>query len=321
MWDLTLFLKAEPSVKEFYNKLNGNALLTVIKNIYDEHLYGETANVESFLTALEGIVPYMVDSSLKTALNDQVTAIKSLIAKRIKQSDIDSCLENYKEFYNSLKGVIELNSIKNQVISVFTTNYDIMNEIAMEALNIHYYDGFDGTIKKSFNPSFYNYSYVDRFEYKKSSVRITTNHINLYKLHGSLSWFLDNDGDLIEKNPYDVEFVPEIIYPSMQKFNSTNVVVSFSTLLREFTNNICKDNSSLFVSGTSLGDEHINKIIENALSINTFHMVLFCVSEKDIENAKERYKDYKNVIVYYLPTCFCDIHRVINDSCGLGEEK
>ena len=94
MWDLTLFLKAEPSVKEFYNKLNGNALLTVIKNIYDEHLYGETANVESFLTALEGIVPYMVDSSLKTALNDQVTAIKSLIAKRIKQSDIDSCLEN-----------------------------------------------------------------------------------------------------------------------------------------------------------------------------------------------------------------------------------
>lgn len=45
--------------------------------------------------------------------------------------------------------------------------------------------------------------------------------------------------------------------------------------------------TTLFVSGMSMGDEHINKIIENALTINTFHMVIFCATAEDIKNYRK----------------------------------
>lgn len=48
--------------------------------------------------------------------------------------------------------------------------------------------------------------------------------------------------------------------------------------MREFSNRICNSNTTLFVSGMSMGDEHINKIIENALTLDSFHLVIFCAT-------------------------------------------
>lgn len=63
----------------------------------------------------------------------------------------------------------------------------MMNEIAMECLNIHFYSGFEGIVNRKFNLSYYNYNFVDHFLYNKSQVKTIPNHINLFKLHGSLS--------------------------------------------------------------------------------------------------------------------------------------
>ena len=71
-------------------------------------------------------------------------------------------------------------------------------------------------------------------------------------------------------------------------------------------------NTTLFASGTSFGDEHINAIIRNALSINTFHLIVFCVNESEIEKIKIKYSDYKNVIVFESPTAFGDIAKLID---------
>lgn len=62
------------------------------------------------------------------------------------------------------------------------------------------------------------------------------------------------DGELVERNPYEQEFLPEIIYPSVDKFSNTNLIISYS-----------------------------------ALTINTFHMVLFCATEGEIKKLKEKY--------------------------------
>ena len=56
-----------------------------------------------------------------------------------------------------------------------------------------------------------------------------------------------------------------------------------------------------------MGDEHINKIIENALTINTFHMVIFCATEGEIVKLKEKYQACKNVIVVDRMYKFGDI--------------
>lgn len=182
----------------------------------------------------------------------------------------------------------------------------MMNEMAMEIQNIHYYSGFEGIVNRKFNLVYYNYDFVDNFQVNNSNVKVIPNHMNLFKIHGSLSWYM-KDGELVERNPDEQEFLPEIIYPSVDKFNNTNLIISYSALMRELSHRLCRERTTLFVSGMSMGDEHINKIIENALTINTFHMVIFCATNEEIIKLKDKYHTFKNVIVADSICKFSDI--------------
>jgi hypothetical protein len=185
----------------------------------------------------------------------------------------------------------------------------------MESQNIHYYSGFEGIVKRKFNLAYYNYDFVDSFQVNRSNVKVTPNHMNLFKIHGSLSWCM-KDGDLIERNPYEQDFLPEIIYPSVDKFKNTNLIISYSALMRELSNRLCQEKTTLFVSGMSMGDEHINKIIENALTINTFHMVIFCATTGEIKKLQEKYRAYKNVIVVDTEYKFSDVADLMQNLQG-----
>lgn len=274
--------------------------------LYDEYLFASDANIEKFLSVLEGVDLYLVDPDIKGKVEEQRDLIRKLIRDRLNESDVETVLGNYISFYNGLKNLKEVNGLKNQIFNVFTTNYDMMNEMAMELQNIHYYSGFEGIINRKFNLAYYNYDFVDSFQVNRMNVKVTPNHMNLFKIHGSLSWCMKN-GELIERNPNEQDFLPEIIYPSVDKFSNTNLIISYSALMREFSNRICQERTTLFVSGMSMGDEHINKIIENALTINTFHMVIFCATEVEIDKLKQKYHAYKNVIVVDTVYKFNDV--------------
>lgn len=66
----------------------------------------------------------------------------------------------------------------------------MMNEMAMESQNIHYYDGFEGVVNRKFNLAYYNYDFVDNFQVNRANVKVTPNHMNLFKIHGSLIKFI-----------------------------------------------------------------------------------------------------------------------------------
>lgn len=303
MYDLLKYVRDHTDVKEFCEEIKSTslypeALKSLICNIFEKYLYEENSNVEKFLSVLEGADLYIQDEKLKSKIRDAKDLVKSVIRKRIMISDDDTVITNYAKFYRGLKKLKESNAIKNQTFNVFTTNYDMLNEKAMEDLNIHYYSGFEGVVSRKFNMAYYNYGFVDDFVVSKSKVEIKPEHINLFKLHGSLSWCLNDEDELVEKNPYELEFLPEIIYPSVNKFNNTNLIISYSALMREFSNRLCQRDTALFVSGLSMGDEHINKIIENALTITSFHLIIFAYGkQKLINELKSKYAIYHNVIV------------------------
>lgn len=69
----------------------------------------------------------------------------------------------------------------------------------------------------------------------------------------------------------------------------------------------------MFVSGMSMSDEHINKIIENALTLNTFHMVIFCATGDEIIKLQKKYKAYRNVIVMERTYKFCDVANLMQN--------
>lgn len=320
MCDLLNIVRADKNVLEFCNSLkNGTnipeGMSVMLTGLYDDYLFSKDANIEKFLSVLEGVDLYIADADFRKKVEEQRNQIRILIRDRLKKSDESTVMDNYIAFYNGLKNVKEVNGLKNQIFNIFTTNYDMMNEMAMESQNIHYYSGFEGIVNRKFNLAYYNYDFVDSFQVNRANVKVTPNHMNLFKIHGSLSWCM-KDGELIEKNPYEQEFLPEIIYPSVDKFKNTNLIISYSALMRELSNRLCQEKTTLFVSGMSMGDEHINKIIENALTINTFHMVIFCATTNEIKNLQDKYSAHRNVIVVDTEYKFSDVADLMQNLQG-----
>ena len=69
---------------------------------------------------------------------------------------------------------------RNYVKEIFTTNYDLLLEKAMEHNHVPYFDGFVG----SYEPFFWSES----IEKTVSHNDLTFNWIRLWKIHGSLNW-------------------------------------------------------------------------------------------------------------------------------------
>ena len=62
----------------------------------------------------------------------------------------------YKDFYAKIT-----QRTRKTPISIFTTNYDLFSEMALDELGFPYNNGFTGTNRRKFSPASYNYMYVD----------------------------------------------------------------------------------------------------------------------------------------------------------------
>ena len=177
--------------------------------------------------------------------------------------------------------------------SIFTTNYDVAFEHAMEALGVTYRNGFDGFHRRAFRPAVFHSDLYYPGSATEGKVRRVESVLNLLKLHGSLTWVrtepsAENIYGLLEK-PIDevrssIENPPEgacdtcdednvMIYPTPLKHGFT-LDAPYSDMFRFLADAITRPESALFTIGYSFSDEHINRIIYQALSIPSFSLVI-----------------------------------------------
>lgn len=92
------------------------------------------------------------------------------------------------QFFNLIKKILEnrQSSILHKVANVFTTNYDLLIETALEKCNADYTDGFSGKIAPKFSTA--NYGLILSRQTSVSSMTSEITTFNLYKVHGSLNW-------------------------------------------------------------------------------------------------------------------------------------
>lgn len=100
-----------------------------------------------------------------------------------------------------------------------------------------------------------------------------------------------------------------MINPTKRKFRESVVDHHFYELMRQYSNNLEKENTMLFVSGFSFADEHIADITRRAANTNpTLHIVVFAYSDDDgaAIRANLKLKDVSpnNNIVILTPTVF-----------------
>lgn len=196
----------------------------------------------------------------------------------------EAVLELYKSFYRKL--VMRDRSLPRPW--VFTTNYDLFNERAMDRLGLPYANGFSGVIERRFNPATFRYALAEQLDLSNRKWSAVDGFVYLCKLHGSISWTEDDHGlfPVRETWPQDAPS-KVIIYPTPAKQNSS-LGSPYADLFREFQSRIVREQSVLITAGFAFGDEHLNSIIYQALTIPTFRLIMFADPDSPGEVAKLR---------------------------------
>ncbi len=193
-------------------------------------------------------------------------------------------------------------------VNLFTTNYDMAFDYALDNLGVHYINGFMGVHNRCFRPEVYDYDLYYPGQSVSGKVYRAEKVLRYYKLHGSLSWLSTTPSISntygIKEIPLNEDFkIPEnkelMIYPCVSKKTFT-LDLPYSELFRQFAQAINKPQSVLLCIGYSFYDEHINDIINQALSIPSFTLIIVNYAETiDPESQIEKFRalDDKRIII------------------------
>ncbi len=166
--------------------------------------------------------------------------------------------------------------------NLFTTNYDMAFDYALDNLGVQYINGFSGVHNRYFRPEVYDYDIYYPGQSVSGKVHRAEKVIRYYKIHGSLSWVSvptnSNNTYGIKEIALRDTFEPStkeqlMIYPCVSKKTFT-LDLPYSELFRQFSQAINQPQSVLFCLGYSFYDEHVNDIIYQALSLPSFTLVI-----------------------------------------------
>ncbi|SFJ97377.1 SIR2 family protein [Methylophaga sulfidovorans] len=144
-------------------------------------------------------------------------------------------------------------------VTLITTNYDVLFELAAGYVGLRVETGFDGPLRRLFDPSV--------FELKRGSVdksRFSERpelHLNILKLHGSISWL--SDGDKVFESGLDLSNASSkraMILPRRRKVIET-LADPFDQLFTRASRTLGLNCKYLVSCGFSFGDKHINDLL------------------------------------------------------------
>ncbi|PKK83731.1 MAG: hypothetical protein CVT49_06845 [candidate division Zixibacteria bacterium HGW-Zixibacteria-1] len=175
-------------------------------------------------------------------------------------------------------------------IDIFTLNHDLMIEAFLDKSGISYIDGFS---ERTNDVRYWNPNLYDGDDFK----------INLFKLHGSINWFLcrPNMGSIYDDNAClisgrDPYLLMDIVcdYRPLILIGRFNKMLEYSRWIYSelycIFHNVLKTAVNIIVSGYSFGDKGINnRLIEWMRSSRQNRLVVIHPKPKDIEDKARPY--------------------------------
>ncbi len=141
-------------------------------------------------------------------------------------------------------------------LEIFTVNYDLLLETALEARGVPYFDGFVGNLEGSFRSELVEATPSDR-EW------IPSFFARLWKLHGSVNWSRRDDDRVVRMGYAVPEGRTAAIYPSDMKYEESRRV-PFVVLADRFRRSLQQPETLVLVSGYSFGDSHLDEVVFEA---------------------------------------------------------
>ena len=212
----------------------------------------DISNLEDVLTYIRsmkevstggGTVRGFTEEELKGLETEICSTIADAVSKDLPNGD-----NSYRRFARWVSSIDRLVPVE-----IFTTNYDLLLEQALEEQCVPFFDGFAGS----------RFPFFDIHSVEENE--LPTYWARLWKLHGSVNWKSMPKG--ICRVSKGIAGSPELIYPSKLKYDRSRKM-PFLAMSDRLTNFLLKPHAVLFICGYSFGDEHINDTIINALKIN-----------------------------------------------------
>lgn len=228
------------------------------------------------------------------ALKEDINRVVTSFAESILQGEsslISAPSKDREEAFNYLVSFLmsfASRSGTRERLHIFTTNYDRYLEAGAEVAGLRLMDRFVGTLQPIFRSSRLD---VD-LHYNPPGIRGEPRYLEgvarYTKLHGSIDW-VDCDrtirriglpfgagnlgsylGASIDKGADATQLM---VYPNAAKDRET-AAYPYVELFRDLAAAVCRPNSTLICYGYSFGDEHINRVIEDMLTIPSAHLVV-----------------------------------------------
>lgn len=239
-----------------------------------EHLaYDEASGFPNIETLADVVMAHAINSHQARFMQ-----LEERMRHLVRDSILDVAhpnLEHHCKFFESLK--------KRAfgfpcTVWIFTTNYDLLFELAGAQTGVLVETGFSGTVERFFHP--------DQFRSQHGSINggrfAASNHltVKLVKLHGSVSW-IDRGGAPFEIHPSAIERAANrlMILPRRKKVVDT-LMRPFDTLFAVVSRMLGTQCKYLVSAGFSYGDDHIN---ENLLlpALKTNKCRVFALSKEE----------------------------------------
>lgn len=218
----------------------------------------QAPNIEVILSMVRGLRSVAGKGKVRDLSGTELENLELNICEIISK-EVDRELPDTNSPYHNL--AIWVRSIRRESpVHLFTTNYDLLAEQALEEEGTPYFDGFIGSRK-----AFFDLAAVE------DERLIPSRWTRLWKMHGSINWRLGAHGAVTRGLQADTD-KNYLIYPSHLKYDESRKM-PFLAMMDRFKDFILQQSSVLFMSGYSFGDEHINNLLLEGLRSNPTAMV------------------------------------------------
>lgn len=195
----------------------------------------DTSNLEDVLTYIRSMKEVStgggtVRGFTESELNNLETEICNTIADAVTKDlpDGDNSYRRLARWVSSIDRVVP--------VEIFTTNYDLLLEQALEEQNVPFFDGFSGS-----RYPFFDIHSVEENELPNYWARV-------WKLHGSVNW--KTTSGRVYRVSKGIPGSPELIYPSKLKYDQSRKM-PFLAMSDRLTSFLLKPHAVLFVCGYS----------------------------------------------------------------------
>ncbi len=208
--------------------------------------------VEDLLSHIRLLLRVVGGDQARGLRADQLKAVETKICNSVAAA-VRKDLPDFDNPYNHLAqwiGGVQ----RKYPLEIFTTNYDLLVEQALERSNLPYFDGFVG----SQNP-FFDLRSIESDDLPPRWTR-------LWKIHGSINWRQLPSGKVI-RTASDIVDSGLLIHPSELKYEQSRRM-PYLALIDRLKSFLRKPSSLLVTLGYSYADEHLNEVLVDGLQSN-----------------------------------------------------